>query len=165
MPALRLAAAAAIAVVAAAGPPPSPGASSGASSLSAVWRSDTRTAVADAFVESVHNGDEIPTCDLAVVGAGWAGAYFAWRLAIDAGEVDAARVCVFEANGRVGGRIFSVRDLPSLDGLSLDVGGYRFIEIDALPADLVWNGLKVSERAATADPPSSIHCAVAPQAL
>lgn len=88
---------------------------------------------------------EMPTsCDLAVVGAGWGGAYLAWRMAIDDGSlVNASGVCVFEANSRVGGRIYSVRTLPGFDDLALDVGGYRFIETDLLPAQLVWDALKL----------------------
>ena len=49
---------------------------------------------------------------LAVVGAGWGGAYIAWRMAVDTKALNATDVCVFEANGRVGGRIYSVRGLP-----------------------------------------------------
>eukprot|EP00628_Pelagophyceae_sp_CCMP2097_P008961 CAMPEP_0184127496 /NCGR_PEP_ID=MMETSP0974-20121125/26097_1 /TAXON_ID=483370 /ORGANISM="non described non described, Strain CCMP2097" /LENGTH=98 /DNA_ID=CAMNT_0026430895 /DNA_START=67 /DNA_END=360 /DNA_ORIENTATION=- len=35
-------------------------------------------------------------CRLVVVGAGWAGAYFAWRAAVDAKLYDASEVCIFE---------------------------------------------------------------------
>jgi protoporphyrinogen oxidase len=62
-------------------------------------------------------------CELAVVGAGWGGVYAAWRLAIDTKTIPARGVCVFEANGRVGGRVFSVRDLPHFGELTIDVGG------------------------------------------
>lgn len=82
-------------------------------------------------------------CDLAVVGAGWGGAYLAWRLSVDTNTVDASKVCVFEANGRVGGRVFSVRDLPHFGDLTVDVGGYRFQETQKLPADLVFSALKL----------------------
>lgn len=82
-------------------------------------------------------------CDLAVVGAGWGGAYLAWRLSVDTKTVDASNVCVFEANGRVGGRIYSVRDLPHFGDLTVDVGGYRFQETQKLPADLVFSALKL----------------------
>ena len=107
------------------------------SRLGAKWRPEQCAALADAALLDDADDEVGPRCDLAVVGTGWAGAYFAWRLGVDAAAVDAARICVFEANGRVGGRIFSARDLPTLEGLALDVGGYRFIEVDALPADLV----------------------------
>ena len=72
----------------------------------------------------------------AVVGAGWGGSYLAWRLSVDTQTVNASGVCVFEGNGRVGGRIFSVRDLPHFGDLTVDVGGYRFQETQKLPADL-----------------------------
>lgn len=78
-------------------------------------------AVADGAL-SGHNS--LPThCELAVVGAGWGGVYAAWRLAIDTKTISARGVCVFEANGRVGGRVFSVRDLPHFGELAIDVGG------------------------------------------
>lgn len=82
-------------------------------------------------------------CSLAVVGAGWGGVYAAWRLAVDTPSVDARRICLFEANGRVGGRVFSVRGLPHFGELAIDVGGYRFQESQRLPADLVWTALEM----------------------
>ena len=86
----------------------------------------------------------LPThCDLAVVGAGWGGAYLAWRLAVDTDYVAANRTCVFEANGRVGGRVYSVHDLPHFGDLAVDVGGYRFQESQLLPAQLVWKALEL----------------------
>jgi len=89
-------------------------------------------------------GGRFPShCDLAVVGAGWGGAYLAWRLSVDTQTVNASSVCVFEANGRVGGRIFSVHDLPHFGDLAVDVGGYRFQETQKLPADLVFSALKL----------------------
>ena len=84
-----------------------------------------------------------PSTQLAVVGAGWGGAYFAWRLAVDTATVPANETCVFEANGRVGGRIYSIHGLPHFTDLAIDVGGYRFQESQLLPAQLVWNALKL----------------------
>jgi len=52
-------------------------------------------------------------------------------------------VCVFEASSRVGGRVLSIRDLPGMGDLTIDAGGYRFIETDLLPAQLVWDALKL----------------------
>lgn len=83
-------------------------------------------------------------CSLAVIGAGWGGAYIAWRLAVDTPTINASDVCVFEANGRVGGRILSLKGLPSFADLAVDVGGYRFQETQKLPADLVWKALKLN---------------------
>ena len=67
-----------------------------------------------------ENGVYPTHCKLAVVGAGWGGAYMAYRLAIDTKTVDPTDVCVFEANGRVGGRIYSIHDLPSFTDLAVD---------------------------------------------
>ena len=68
--------------------------------FSSVWDANLKTAVA-----ATTTSPEYPAhCKLAVVGAGWGGAYFAWRMAVDTKTVDAKDVCVFEANGRVGGR-------------------------------------------------------------
>lgn len=81
------------------------------------------------------------SCELSVVGAGWGGVYFAWRLGIELLAIDPANICVFEANGRLGGRIYSVYGLPDMGDLVIDVGGYRFPETDLLPAQLVWDKL------------------------
>jgi hypothetical protein len=43
----------------------------------------------------------------------------------------------------VGGRIFSIRGLPPAPDLALDAGGYRFIETDLLPAQLVWDAIRL----------------------
>ena len=43
------------------------------------------------------------TCEVAVVGGGWAGIYFGYRM-VHAGK----RVCIFERSERIGGRTFSV---------------------------------------------------------
>ncbi|KAL3932730.1 MAG: hypothetical protein SGPRY_000583 [Prymnesium sp.] len=83
------------------------------------------------------------SCELAVVGAGWAGTYLAWRLAVDSSTLNASSICVFEANGRVGGRVFSVRSLPGLSDLAIDVGAYRFQQRQKLPADLIRYALKL----------------------
>ena len=82
-------------------------------------------------------------CELAVVGAGWGGVYLAYRLAVDTHTINASSVCVFEANGRAGGRIFSIHGLPHFADLAVDVGGYRFQETQRLPADLVWSALEL----------------------
>jgi len=103
------------------------------------WQPHLQAATADEAVNVTR-----PThCKLAVVGAGWGGAYLAWRLAVDTTTVNASDVCVFEANGRVGGRIFSVHGLPNFADITVDVGGYRFQESQKLPADLVWKALEL----------------------
>ena len=106
-----------------------------------------RTTWPAATCSAAHNVEEAPFpkhCKLAVVGAGWGGAYTAWRLAVDTSTIDAKDVCVFEANGRVGGRIYSLHGLPHFADLAVDVGGYRFQQTQRLPADLVWSALKMA---------------------
>merc|ERR1719198_1387895 len=103
------------------------------------WHADGTYADASAC-----NATELPLeCEVAVVGAGWGGAYLAWRMSVDSNYTSAETICVFEANGRVGGRIYSVHNIPGFDDLALDVGGYRFIETDLLPAQIVWKALKL----------------------
>ncbi|KAJ9453707.1 hypothetical protein DIPPA_04595 [Diplonema papillatum] len=80
-------------------------------------------------------------CEIGIAGAGYSGIYFAWRLAIDTETYDASDICIFEKNGRVGGRIFTVRDnIGGLD-IPLDVGGYRVSTEDRLPYDLITSGM------------------------
>ena len=118
------------------------GVTSDGKSFQTRWNPDLRTTVADAAL--TDDNTEYPKhCDLAVVGAGWGGAYVAYRMAVDTNTVNASRVCVFEANGRVGGRIYSIHGLPNFADVAVDVGGYRFQETQRLPADLVWSALKL----------------------
>ena len=112
-----------------------------AASFRARWNPASATAIAPAALDSQEQYPD--HCSLAVVGAGWGGAYAAWRLAVDTQTVDASKVCIFEANGRVGGRIYSIHGLPHFADLAVDVGGYRFQETQRLPADLVWSALKL----------------------
>lgn len=108
------------------------------------WRAEQNRFVADAALDQQALGSPLPAhCKFGVVGAGWGGAYVAWRLAIDTSTISADHVCVFEANGRVGGRVYSLHQLPFADDMALDAGAYRFIENDELPAQLVWQALKL----------------------
>jgi len=65
-------------------------------------------------------------CPITIVGGGMGGAYTAWRLAVDAKVVRPADICLFEANARLGGRIFSVGNVPGYEGFVTDMGAYRF---------------------------------------
>jgi hypothetical protein len=79
-------------------------------------------------------------CPHAIVGGGWAGVYSAWRLAIDSALVTPSDVCLFEARTAVGGRTYSV----GVDGMTLDIGAYRFGFGMHLPADLIMHKLKLN---------------------
>lgn len=79
------------------------------------------------------------SCSTAVVGGGWAGVYAAWRLVVDEPTVRPADMCLFEARAAVGGRTYTVE----IDGLTLDIGAYRFGERMHLPADLINNHFKL----------------------
>lgn len=88
------------------------------------------TAVASAApsAASASPGDAIGECDVAVIGAGIGGLYSAWRLATAGRKagVRPERVCVFEATGRTGGRILTLRGKEALpagyDGYTVDMG-------------------------------------------
>jgi flavin-dependent amine oxidoreductase len=62
--------------------------------------------------------------DVAVVGAGVAGAYSAWRLQAALGA--AARIGLFEYSDRIGGRLYSVT-MPGLPHVKAELGGMRYI--------------------------------------
>uniref|UniRef100_A0A0G4FQU4 Amine oxidase domain-containing protein n=1 Tax=Chromera velia CCMP2878 TaxID=1169474 RepID=A0A0G4FQU4_9ALVE len=119
--------------------------------LQSRWNRETGTTRAEVPPEYARSSAKLKgaeqtlpeSCDLSLIGASWGSIYFGWRLAIDTQTVDPSRVCIFEANTRVGGRIFSVRDLPGLEDLVVDVGGYRFKEGDLLPAQLINDVLKL----------------------
>lgn len=132
------------AVVAAATTSSSAATTSGLAAFQTRWQPSLRMGAADATQTTTKNNTLPSHCSLAVVGAGWGGVYAAWRLAVDTKTIDASKVCVFEANGRVGGRVYSLHGLPGFADLAVDVGGYRFQQTQKLPADLVWNALKLA---------------------
>jgi len=63
-------------------------------------------------------------CVTTIVGAGAGGFYTAYRLIFDAG-VPGGQICIFEADVRTGGRIYSVRGQGDHSDLVVDAGGYR----------------------------------------
>jgi len=65
-------------------------------------------------------------CAVSVIGSGWGGAYFAWRLSVDTNTVAAKDICIFEAAPRIGGRVYSVSGFQELEDLVIDVGAYRY---------------------------------------
>ncbi|DBB01665.1 hypothetical protein WJX77_008557 [Trebouxia sp. C0004] len=87
--------------------------------------------------------DEI-VCDVAVVGGGPGGVYSAYRLL----EANASsNVCLFETNNRVGGRVYSLRNLGPKKDLTLDMGAYRYMPIaQPLITDLIERLLELPNR-------------------
>jgi monoamine oxidase len=65
----------------------------------------------------------------AIVGAGVAGLYTAWRL-LGCGQPPDG-IAVFESSKRVGGRLFSVT-MPGTSGIAAEFGGMRFLSSHAL---------------------------------
>src|ERR1044072_9199282 len=62
--------------------------------------------------------------DVAVVGVGVSGAYFAWWLQAALGAN--ARIALFEYSDRIGGRLYSVT-MPGLPTVKAELGGVRYI--------------------------------------
>ena len=69
-------------------------------------------------------GSDTEIFDIAVVGAGVSGVYSAWRLA---SRGSGARICVFEAETRIGGRLLSVTP-PGIPNARVELGGMRFMK-------------------------------------
>lgn len=67
------------------------------------------------------------SCDHAIVGAGPAGIYYAWRLAGNAAVRPNTTICIFERLERVGGRVASLVNSGPLGDLVVEPGAYRFI--------------------------------------
>ncbi len=73
---------------------------------------------------STHTGDVL---DYAIVGGGVSGIYSGWRLLRDAEPgAPTPRIAVFEASGRLGGRLLSVVP-PGIPDARVELGGMRFI--------------------------------------
>ena len=72
--------------------------------------------------------------DIAVIGAGVAGTYAAWRLKSlrntrleqQSDRPSSQRIGIFETSGRIGGRLFSER-LPGIPESPVELGGMRFL--------------------------------------
>lgn len=84
----------------------------------------------------LNNGlDEGLELDVAIVGAGTAGLYAAWRLLTGGGA--ARRVHVFEMSDRIGGRLESVQ-LPE-SAVSGELGGMRYMTSQQIVTQLIEN--------------------------
>jgi monoamine oxidase len=68
------------------------------------------------------SSSSVDTLETAIVGAGVAGLYTAWRLLKGGCRPD--DIAVFEASGRIGGRLFSV-NMPGTTGIPAEFGGMR----------------------------------------
>ena len=111
-----------------------------ASAASAAGAASAASAAARRQEPPVTALADVPlTCATAVVGAGWAGIYAAWRLVVDAGALAPGDLCLFEARGKPGGRTYSVQ----VEGLVVDVGAYRFSKQQHLPSDLILERLEL----------------------
>jgi hypothetical protein len=80
----------------------------------------SRPLIHEAFVPTDETDLDV---DIAVVGAGVAGAYSAWRLKQQNPE---NRITLFEYSNRVGGRLYSV-PLPGMPHINAELGGMRYI--------------------------------------
>ncbi|HYR09105.1 MAG TPA: NAD(P)-binding protein, partial [Longimicrobium sp.] len=80
--------------------------------------------------------------DVAIVGAGVSGLYSGWRLltgeaAQPWGQGGRPRTAIFEGGRRIGGRLFSVTDIPGLPNVVGELGGMRFMEHQGIVNSLV----------------------------
>jgi monoamine oxidase len=79
-------------------------------------------------------GDEV--LDVAIVGAGVAGTYTAWRLLCDVPPRDRPpKIAIFEGSDRVGGRLLSLKP-PGMDHLVCELGGMFFTNVFPLVCGL-----------------------------
>ena len=80
---------------------------------------------------------DLSNCRVSIAGAGPGGVYTAWRLAKDGVAARPSilpdQICVFERTERLGGRIFSVRNLGPYGDLVVESGAYRFSSYGATP--------------------------------
>jgi len=98
-----------------------------------------RLGVVSAVLARVWAADWPSHCDTAVVGGGWAGVYYAFRVASSSSE----QVCLFEATERIGGRTYSHTFAPNGENFTLDVGAYRFTPDMHLPGDVIMKVLEL----------------------
>lgn len=81
---------------------------------------------------TADSGDGREEIDVAIVGAGAAGTYCAWRLQ----TASSGRTAVlFELSERIGGRLLS-RDIPGIPGVVGELGGMRFLSLQRLIVSL-----------------------------
>ena len=96
------------------------------------------------------NNDEA-NLDVAVVGAGIAGVYCAWRLRQAHPDW---QIGLFESSGRVGGRLLTVTP-PNMDHVRCELGGMRFTNQQPLIQHLVEDELQLKTRVMDVDNPEN----------
>jgi hypothetical protein len=97
-----------------------------------------------------------PSCTVSIIGAGPGGLYTAWRLATSTltTRIPASKICVFEQESRVGGRVYTVRSVPGVpevNGYDIDMGAHRYNPQGEFFTSSVINALGLSS---TLYPPS-----------
>ncbi len=97
------------------------------------------------------NNDNETDLDVAVVGAGIAGVYCAWRLKQAHSDW---KIALFESSGRVGGRLLTVTP-PGMDHVRCELGGMRFTNNQPLIQHLVENELQLKTRVMDVDRPEN----------
>eukprot|EP00040_Diaphanoeca_grandis_P011381 m.58324 g.58324 ORF g.58324 m.58324 type:complete len:1692 (+) comp22530_c0_seq4:272-5347(+) len=76
------------------------------------------------------SGTAYAKCKNIIVGAGWSGSYFAYRTTVDEKHFDVSQTCIFEASERIGGRAYSRPGIPGLQDLRVDLGAYRWDQVN-----------------------------------
>ena len=92
------------------------------------WAGALQLAACACVGRALHSDHVAEThCSLTVVGGGWSGAYFAYRMCVDTDAIACEDVCVFESNQRFGGRAYStpVNEESELEPLTVDMCAYR----------------------------------------
>src|SRR4051812_34404654 len=88
--------------------------------------------------------------DVAIVGAGVSGLYSGWRLLSghfkEPSEYRTSNpsVSIFDMSNRIGGRLFSVKNYPGLEGVVGELGGMRFMEHQKIANGLINKVLKLT---------------------
>ncbi|OLY91824.1 Monoamine oxidase [Cnuella takakiae] len=90
------------------------------------------------------------TTDVAIVGAGVSGLYSGWRLLSGYFKetpdyrTSNPSVSIFDMSNRIGGRLFSIKNYPGLDGVVGELGGMRFMEHQKIANSLINKVLKLT---------------------
>ncbi|CAC5422906.1 unnamed protein product [Mytilus coruscus] len=71
---------------------------------------------------TINESPDFGQCDdIAIIGAGIAGTYAAWRL-----RQQNKRISIYEYSNRVGGRMYTVQ-FPEIPGINVELGGMRYL--------------------------------------